>query len=444
VENRNGQQSIAERTASLPAEGKLKKGWLLVSAGGFWLMMFGGGDFRALGFLLMWVGMGIGLTGGVLLRWGAGFVGACLILLIASIFSPERSDTRSGAPQRSQSNDPGMRSDVLQQPQSGDPNVLSVLDVICEGEGILDTGRYSADQQQQLFKQRYAGKRYFVRGRITDVGEEPFRDRKRIVLQVTTKHYFDILPAEDFNLLAFSKGQEVGFTGTWTEFGTGIMFHHKIEQAQRFPPEPTQTDAQTEVIPERREATRILSAPPEESRSEITSQGPSDAYLARLFDDSTSRNTTPNEVKPSKRSPEDWCRAIAQREYPEDQRMQRFVYDKQIAAYRYMATVTDDDVKQIARREYPEDFSMQKFVYDKQGAAKRYMTTVADVQVKQIAIREYPSDHAMQKFVYDQQLSAKQYMTAMPDGAEKQKAIREYPSDFTMQKFTYDQSQRGR
>ena len=66
------------------------------------------------------------------------------------------------------------------------------------------------------------------------------------------------------------------------------------------------------------------------------------------------------------------CRQIAQREYPNDPKMQNYVHNKQISAARYMATVTDQDVKNIALREYPEDFSMQKYVYDKQSSAKRY------------------------------------------------------------------------
>ena len=63
------------------------------------------------------------------------------------------------------------------------------------------------------------------------------------------------------------------------------------------------------------------------------------------------------------------CREIARREYPDDARMQQYVYNQQMSADRYMATVTDADVKQIALREHPHDFSMQKYVYDQQVAA---------------------------------------------------------------------------
>jgi hypothetical protein len=86
------------------------------------------------------------------------------------------------------------------------------------------------------------------------------------------------------------------------------------------------------------------------------------------------------------------CRAIALREYPDDARMQQFVYNKQLSAYRYMLTVNDAEVKAFAEREYSNDYSMQKFVYDKQVADKRYMGTVTDTEVLAFARREYPYD----------------------------------------------------
>ena len=137
-------------------------------------------------------------------------------------------------------------------------------------------------------------------------------------------------------------------------------------------------------------------------------------------------------------SPEERCRVIAQRQYPNDTQMQRFIYDKQIAAYRYMANVKDKDVKEIALKEYPDDFDMQKFVYDQQGEAKQYMTTVRDAQVKKFALKEYPHDYSMQKFTYDKQQAAKTYMATVTDANAKRIALREYPHDFDMQKYVYD------
>lgn len=120
----------------------------------------------------------------------------------------------------------------ISQPRSDFPNVLSVIRVLFEGQGIVDTGRYSRDQQEQIFANRFKGKQYFVYGEVTDVGTTTFGDRKYITLQVTSGHYFDVFPSENFDLLDYSKGQRIGFVGTWESLGTGIMVNHKIRQAQ--------------------------------------------------------------------------------------------------------------------------------------------------------------------------------------------------------------------
>jgi hypothetical protein len=72
------------------------------------------------------------------------------------------------------------------------------------------------------------------------------------------------------------------------------------------------------------------------------------------------------------------CRAIAKREWPDDFTMQRFVYNQQLAAARYMqsSNVTDAAVKATAIREWPNDFTMQRFVYNQQVAAKTYMKSL--------------------------------------------------------------------
>jgi len=131
-------------------------------------------------------------------------------------------------------------------------------------------------------------------------------------------------------------------------------------------------------------------------------------------------------------------REFSKQEYPNDYKMQQYVYKKQMAAYRYMLTVTDKEVKKIAVREYPNDYAMQKYVYDKQLSAKRYSNIMEDEEVKQIALRKYPNDHSMQKYVYDKQLSAKRYMKSVEDSEVKRIATREYPNDYSMQKYTYD------
>jgi hypothetical protein len=130
---------------------------------------------------------------------------------------------------------------------------------------------------------------------------------------------------------------------------------------------------------------------------------------------------------------------IAQREYPHDADMQQYIYDQQLAAMRYMQTVTDTDCRGIALREYPDDFSMQQFVYEQQLAARRSMDSAADQEVKQLALSEYPTDFSMQQFVYEQQTAAKAYMQGVADADVRSIALQEYPGDYSMQRFTYDQ-----
>ena len=131
-------------------------------------------------------------------------------------------------------------------------------------------------------------------------------------------------------------------------------------------------------------------------------------------------------------------REFSKRKYPNDYKMQQYIYKKQMAAYRYMLNVTDSEVKKIAVRKYPNDYSMQKYTYDKQLSAKRYMRTVEDMEIKQISIRKYATDYSMQKYTYDKQLSAKHYMKTVASSNAKLKAQRKYPNDYSMQKYTYE------
>jgi len=140
------------------------------------------------------------------------------------------------------------------QPQSEFPNVLSVIRVLFEGQGLVDTGRYSRDQQEQIFADRFKGKQYFVYGEVSDVGTTTFGGRKYISLQVTAGHYFNVFPAEDFDLLDYSKGQRIGFVGEWTSLGTGIMVKHDIKNAvdpsaARYGSAPTPQQRRGPVLP---------------------------------------------------------------------------------------------------------------------------------------------------------------------------------------------------
>lgn len=44
--------------------------------------------------------------------------------------------------------------------------------------------------------------------------------------------------------------------------------------------------------------------------------------------------------------------------------MQDYVYKNQMAAYKYMQSVKDGEVKQFAQEKYHNDYEMQKYIYD--------------------------------------------------------------------------------
>ena len=110
-------------------------------------------------------------------------------------------------------------------------NVRSALDVLFEGEGILDTGKLSQDQQELLFKKDYEGKRYTLTGEIKDIGVSSFGKKKYITVRVAPWNYFDVYPAREFDLMEYRKGTHVTFVGKWTFLGSGSVIHHKIEEA---------------------------------------------------------------------------------------------------------------------------------------------------------------------------------------------------------------------
>lgn len=111
------------------------------------------------------------------------------------------------------------------------PNVLSVLSVLCKDQGLLDTGQYSRDQQELIFERQYKGKTYVVSGEVSDIAETLWAEKKYVAIKVTSGHYFNVFPSKDFDLLEYKKGSRVSFAGIWTTFGTGIMIHHRIENA---------------------------------------------------------------------------------------------------------------------------------------------------------------------------------------------------------------------
>lgn len=128
---------------------------------------------------------------------------------------------------------------------------------------------------------------------------------------------------------------------------------------------------------------------------------------------------------------------FAYRKYPNDKKLQRYTYNKQVSAYNYLLRVKDIEIKQFAQKKYPDDYSMQKYVYDKQVSAKRYMKNIDDQGIYRFSQKKYPNDYSMQKYVYDKQLSAKKYMETIPHNKAWSVAKRKYPYDYSMQKYIY-------
>jgi hypothetical protein len=98
------------------------------------------------------------------------------------------------------------------------------------------------------------------------------------------------------------------------------------------------------------------------------------------------------------------------RDYPDDYSTQRFVYNQQVEAYRYMQTVPASSLKSKVERDFLYDYTTQKFVYHQQTDAKEYMECLPDSKLKRNLQRQFPNDYTTQQFVYNQQLDAKQAM----------------------------------
>lgn len=69
----------------------------------------------------------------------------------------------------------------------------------------------------------------------------------------------------------------------------------------------------------------------------------------------------------------DQIRAKAQQDFPDDYVMQKFVYDEQLKAYKYMKSLPASSIKSKAESDFPDDYVMQKFVYEEQTKAKQEM-----------------------------------------------------------------------
>ncbi|WP_335908640.1 MULTISPECIES: GIY-YIG nuclease family protein [Shewanella] len=125
--------------------------------------------------------------------------------------------------------------------------------------------------------------------------------------------------------------------------------------------------------------------------------------------------------------------------YPDDDEMQKEVYEEQLEAKAFMDNVTDAEVKALSIEEYPDDYCAQKYEYEEQLEAKAFMDNVTDAEVKALAIEEYPDDYSAQKYEYEEQLEAKAFMDNVTDAEVKDLAIEEYPDDYSAQKYEYEE-----
>ena len=75
-------------------------------------------------------------------------------------------------------------------------------------------------------------------------------------------------------------------------------------------------------------------------------------------------NSSSNNYIPS-RSIEQEINDFAEREYPNDYRMQKYIYNQQVDAKSFMKNASNKYSKSKAQREYPNDYRMQKYIYNK-------------------------------------------------------------------------------
>jgi len=96
------------------------------------------------------------------------------------------------------------------------------------------------------------------------------------------------------------------------------------------------------------------------------------------------------------------------------------------------------EIRERAIHKYPDDFEAQKYIYKEELAAYNYMETVGDHQIKEFVNKHYPANYSMQKYIYNKQLEAKKYMESVSDHSAKEQAIKKYPKDYSTQKYIYD------
>lgn len=101
-----------------------------------------------------------------------------------------------------------------------------IIDFLYEGAGVVDTGKYTQDQIDQIFEKEFKGKQVLISGTIFDVGKSIIGN-KYVTLEVRPNQLVNCYPAADFDILSFTKGKNVTFLGKFNAIGTGVMVNHE-------------------------------------------------------------------------------------------------------------------------------------------------------------------------------------------------------------------------
>jgi hypothetical protein len=105
------------------------------------------------------------------------------------------------------------------------PNVKDCL----RSDGVLFDKNLSTDQKHLIFDRNFKNNNYIVNGKISDIGTY-FGDYY-VTIEACKDHYFDIYTAVPFDLLKYKKGEFRVFKGKWSRLGSGIVVHHRLENA---------------------------------------------------------------------------------------------------------------------------------------------------------------------------------------------------------------------
>lgn len=112
----------------------------------------------------------------------------------------------------------------------GHPNVHGPLAELFEGEDPFGGGgRYTREQREAVFARDYQDKMFLVVGNVTDISSE--QGKRFLTVQVGSENYFDVYPIRDIGLLEYDRNSTVRFVGRWSLLGSGIITHHRLDEA---------------------------------------------------------------------------------------------------------------------------------------------------------------------------------------------------------------------